>query len=104
MAARRTTPSPVTNDPTDKLSIEVEVGGKTKTINFTSFTLMPMGIIRKNRDNEQSMMWDGFEWSLSAADLAVLDEVPSSRLYEVWNKMQAVSRATLGESSASSTS
>lgn len=98
MAARRTTPATVTTDPSEKLSIEVEVGGKTKTINFTTFTLMPLGIIRKNRDNEQSMMWAGFEWALSAADLAILDEIPSSRLYETWNKMQAASRATLGES------
>lgn len=102
MAARRTTT--VTQNPSEKLSIEVEVGGKTKSVKFTSFTLMPLGILRANRDNEQALIWAGFEWALSPADLAILDEVPSSRLYETWNKMQAASRATLGESSASSTS
>lgn len=104
MAARRTTPQVATTDPSDVLSIEVEVGGKKKTLRFKSFALMPMGILRVNRNNELGMIWDGFEWALSAADLAVLDGLPSSKIYTIWNAMQVESRANVGESSASSTS
>lgn len=105
MAARRTTTARVnTSDPSELLSIEVEVGGKKKTLKFKSFALMPLGILRTNRDNDLALRWAGLEWALAPADLAVLDELPASQLYTVWTAMQAESRANVGESSASSPS
>lgn len=85
--------------------IEVEcVDGETRTLTFNSMTLLPAGILRKTRHDEQEQMWQAFEWALDTEGLAVLDLIPPHKLLDTLRDMQKASEVDLGKSGASSTS
>lgn len=88
----------------DLLSVDIELpGGETRTLRFKSWRHIPIGILREHRNDFTAQLYAAFEWSLPAADLAVLDEFPASKLLEVRAAIQEASNADLGESPASST-
>jgi hypothetical protein len=89
---------------TEKLSITIELPTGKKTLQFTPLNLVPIGIIRRTRDDNTEQMWQIFEWSLYAKDLAVLDQAPATQLWDILGEMQKISQADLGESEASPTS
>ncbi|MCG7610342.1 hypothetical protein [Mycobacterium sp. CnD-18-1] len=86
--------------------IEVEcVEGGTRTLSFKSMTLLPGGILRKTRHDEQEQMWQAFEWAIDdPEDLAVLDLIPPHKLLDTLREMQKVSEVDLGKSGRPSTS
>lgn len=91
------------------LTLEVEIptakgGVAKKSLSFKSLSEVPMGLIRRTRNNHNEQMWAVFEWAFSAADLAVLDQVPGSKTLEVLKEMQKLSGLDVGESAASPTS
>jgi hypothetical protein len=92
---------------TTTLSIEVELptakgGVEKKQLNFKSLALLPLGIVRATRNDNTEQMWQAFEWALSAKDLALFDQLPASKVYDILRAMQEASQVDLGESPASS--
>jgi hypothetical protein len=92
----------------DLLSVEIELptangGTESRILRFKSWNEIPIGILRRHRNDFTAQLYAALEWSLPASELAVFDELPASKLLEVRAKMQEASNADLGESPASST-
>lgn len=79
-------------------SIEVEINGQMKTLHFQSLDIVPLGIVRETRNDPNEQMWRILEWALSAEDLALLDQLPSTKLVDTLDRMRAASGVDLGES------
>lgn len=86
--------------------VEVEVDGETvtHTLYFKPLTLVPMGILRKTRNDQSEQMWQVLEWALPPESLAICDDLPTKELEDVLNRLQQTSEADLGKSSGSSKS
>lgn len=74
---------------------------QTATLTFKPFSVVPLGLIRKNRKNPEEGMWAIFEWALTDDDLAVFDYLPISDVEEVFITWQEAGEVTAGESSSS---
>lgn len=90
--------------PSNRLTIDVEIptddgGVETKTLHFKPLTVVPLGIVRKTRNNQQEQMFAIFEWAISPEDLdEVLDKLPADKLQETLEQMQKASGVEVGES------
>lgn len=78
--------------------------GETVSIKFTSLNLLPIGLLRRTRNDEQEQVWATLEWALDPESLTLLDELPATQLMAVLDEMQKVSQANLGKSGSSSPS
>ncbi|AER47571.1 tail assembly chaperone [Mycobacterium phage DS6A] len=93
------------DDSANLLEIEVDVpsdgtidGAEPTTLRFRSLAVVPVGILRRTRKDQQEQMWAVFEWALPPAELAKLDELPADKLVDTLHAMQRKSGVELGES------
>jgi hypothetical protein len=87
----------------DQRKIEVELpGGAKKSVRFTSLTLVPMGLVRRTRNDRTEQLWSILEWAVHSDDWAIVDELPTSQLVDLLTRMQEISEVSMGESEASS--
>lgn len=91
------------------LSIEVDLAGprggvKKKALRFKNLTEVPIGLVRRTRNDTTEQMWAVFEWAFAPEDLELFDSLPAAKVLEILAQMQEASKVEVGESSASSTS
>ncbi|QDF19745.1 tail assembly chaperone [Mycobacterium phage LilSpotty] len=87
------------------LETKVDLGdGETVTIKFKSLNLLPLGLLRTTRDDEQEQVWRTLEWAVAPECLPMVDELPASKLMTIILQMQEESQANLGKSENSSPS
>ncbi|AER47572.1 tail assembly chaperone [Mycobacterium phage DS6A] len=91
------------DDSANLLEIEVDVpsdgtidGAEPTTLRFRSLAVVPVGILRRTRKDQQEQMWAVFEWALPPAELAKLDELPADKLVDTLHAMQRKSGVELG--------
>lgn len=85
------------------IDVEVTTNGKaaTKTLKFNSLALIPIGVLRRSRHDQQEQMWAIFEWAFPPESLTVIDSLPTREMGNLLARMQAVSEVDAGESSPS---
>jgi hypothetical protein len=64
-------------------------GTEMVTLEFRPVEQLPIGILRRNRYDQESQMWAMFEWGLSADQLAVFDRLPAVQLQKILADWQA---------------
>jgi hypothetical protein len=76
--------------------------GEHHVLTLKPMTDVPIGILRRNRGNDEEQMFLTLEWALDADQLEILDMLPGSKLQDIVEAWQAADGVTLGESGASS--
>ena len=83
------------------LAIDVEVfdGDELETVElrFKPISVVPAGVMRANRHDDEERMWRVFEWVLDEDGLAILDRIPANKLMDTLTAMQKASGIDLGE-------
>lgn len=83
---------------TYETDIPTEDGEGTETVSlvFKDITKLPMGIVRRYRNDPNDIMWATFEWGLSPEQLEAFDRVPLEQLQTIskaWNESPLAEKA-----------
>lgn len=81
----------------DRLSIDVDIDGKTTTLRFTSLNKVPIELLRTTRHDRTEQMWQIFEWAFTAEELEKFGTLPGGELMAIMAAMQQASQVELGE-------
>jgi hypothetical protein len=49
---------------------------------------VPVGILRRNRRNQDGLMWDTFEWAMPADEIEAFDRMSVSQVVEMFQAWQ----------------
>lgn len=68
-----------------------EDDGTTKRVKFVlkPITQVPVGVLRRNRNNQEAQMWATFEWGVSESQLELFDRLPAGEIetiLEAWQE------------------
>jgi hypothetical protein len=76
--------------------------GENVVLVLRPITEVPIGILRRNRGNDEEQMFSTLEWGLDKKNLEILDKLPATLLEDIVRAWQSNAGVTLGESAASS--
>lgn len=80
---------------TYEVELPAEDGKGTDKVAFTLKPVgdVPVGILRRNRRNQEAQMWATFEWGLPAEQMDNFDRLTATQVVEMLNAWQQSSEA-----------
>lgn len=72
------------------VEIPTEDGKDTEEVTFTlkDVTDIPVGILRRNRRNQEALTWATFEWGLDPEQLDDFDRLTAKQVVDFWQAWQ----------------